>query len=133
LLHAYSGSGDVDAVVTAFVLAATRASVSAGSIGRTDSSGMGSVRACGDKHVADDDRADTCLYARRPIMVSAGWLTRVFPAESWIWGPATEHNRRLLIDASRFGFFDPTGGSGGRWSCVVVQGAGAVGAVGGWV
>jgi hypothetical protein len=37
LLHAYSGSADVDAVVTAFVLAATRASVSAGRIGRADS------------------------------------------------------------------------------------------------
>jgi hypothetical protein len=46
LLNAYSGSVDVDAVVTAFVLAATRASVSAGSIGRTESSAMGSVRAC---------------------------------------------------------------------------------------
>jgi hypothetical protein len=35
LPYAYSGSADVDTVVTAFVLAATRASVSAGSIGRT--------------------------------------------------------------------------------------------------
>ena len=46
---AYWGSGDVDAVVTAFVLAATRASVSAGSIGRTESSAMGSLRAWGEK------------------------------------------------------------------------------------
>jgi hypothetical protein len=49
LLYAYSGSADVDAVVTAFVLAAARASVSAGSIGRTESSAMGSVRACGEE------------------------------------------------------------------------------------
>jgi hypothetical protein len=48
LLDAYSGSADVGAVVTAFVLAATRASVSAGSIGRTESSAMGGVRACGE-------------------------------------------------------------------------------------
>jgi hypothetical protein len=47
LLDAYIGSADAHAVVTAFVLAATRAWVSAGSIGRTDSSAMGSVRACG--------------------------------------------------------------------------------------
>jgi hypothetical protein len=46
LLHACSGSADVDAVVTAFVLAATRALVSADSIGRIESSAMGSVRAC---------------------------------------------------------------------------------------
>jgi hypothetical protein len=45
LLDAYSSSGVVDAVVTGFLLAATRASVSAGSIGRTDSAAMGSVRA----------------------------------------------------------------------------------------
>ena len=31
----------------------------------------------GEKHVADEGRADTCLYARRPIMVSAGsWALR---------------------------------------------------------
>jgi len=53
LLDAYSGSADLDAVVTAFVLAASRASVSAGSIGRTESSAMGSVRACGDEQVGD--------------------------------------------------------------------------------
>jgi hypothetical protein len=41
LLDAWSGSADVDAVVTAFVLAATRASVSAGSIGRTEPLGDG--------------------------------------------------------------------------------------------
>jgi hypothetical protein len=45
---AYSGSADIDAVVTAFVLAAVRASVSAGSIGRTESSTIRCVRACGD-------------------------------------------------------------------------------------
>ena len=52
LLDAYSSSADVDAVVTAFVLAATRALVSAGSIGRTESSAMGSVRACGENEGA---------------------------------------------------------------------------------
>jgi hypothetical protein len=39
--HAYNGSGDVDAVVTAFVLAASRALVSAGSIGRAGPDGVG--------------------------------------------------------------------------------------------
>jgi hypothetical protein len=34
--------------------------------------------AAGDEHVARESQADTCLYARRPIMVSAGWLARVF-------------------------------------------------------
>ena len=43
--YAYSGSAEACAVVTAFVLATTRASVSTGSIGRPDSSALGSVRA----------------------------------------------------------------------------------------
>jgi hypothetical protein len=51
-LHGYSGGTHVDAVVTAFVLAATRALVSAGSIGRPESSAMRSVRACGDLQVS---------------------------------------------------------------------------------
>jgi hypothetical protein len=38
----------------------------------------------GEKHVADDDPADTCLYARRPIMVSAGSWARVSAGESGI-------------------------------------------------
>ena len=46
LLDAYGGSAAVEVVVTAFMLAATRASVSAGSVGRTDFSAIDRVRAC---------------------------------------------------------------------------------------
>ena len=60
LPYAYSGSADVDAVVAAFVLAATPASVSAGGIGRTESSTMGSVRACGESQVQTAAATDTC-------------------------------------------------------------------------
>jgi hypothetical protein len=50
LLHyAWSSSGGVDAVVTAFVFAASRPSVSATSDDRTDASPMRSARACGDE------------------------------------------------------------------------------------
>jgi hypothetical protein len=66
-------------------------------------------------------------------MVSDGSPACVLSAEGWIGVVAADHNRVLLIDASRFGFFDVTGGSDGRWSGVVVQGSGAVVAVGGWV
>jgi hypothetical protein len=47
-LHAWSGSRGVDAVVTAFVLAASRPSVSAPSDDRTDPSPMRGVRAFGE-------------------------------------------------------------------------------------
>jgi hypothetical protein len=66
LLDAYSGSADVDAVVTAFVLAAIRASISRSGIGRTDSSAMGRVRAFGELR---DSRA---FPGQRPPFVLAG-------------------------------------------------------------
>jgi hypothetical protein len=65
LPHAYSGSADVDAVVAAFVLAAARASVSTGSIGRADSSATGSVRAYGEWEVRGDTRDQTCFHFAR--------------------------------------------------------------------
>ena len=63
--YAWSGSADIEAVVTAFVLAATLASVSAGSVGRTESSPMGGVRACGDEQVRDPARVETRIDATR--------------------------------------------------------------------
>jgi hypothetical protein len=58
--HAFSGSADVHAVA-AFVLAATRASVSAGSIVPTDSSAMGSVRGCGETEADVEPYGHPCV------------------------------------------------------------------------
>jgi hypothetical protein len=49
--HAWSGSAGVDAIVTAFVRAASRPSVGAPSSGRTDPSSMRTVRAFGELQV----------------------------------------------------------------------------------
>ena len=60
LLHAWSGSSGVDAVVTALVLAASRRSVTVPSHDRTDPSATRSVRACGEKQRPARDRLDSC-------------------------------------------------------------------------
>jgi hypothetical protein len=65
LLHAWSGSRGGDAVVTAFVLAASRPSVSAPSDDRTDPSPMRIVRACGDERVSCLRGRDTCFGSGR--------------------------------------------------------------------
>jgi hypothetical protein len=81
LLYAYSGSADVHAVATAFVLAATRASVSAGSIGRTDSSAMGGVRACGEYEVGRRSRGSDLLFWSRETFQSRPGQRRTVRAE----------------------------------------------------
>jgi hypothetical protein len=72
--YAYSGSADVYAVVTALMLAATQASVSAGSIGRTDSSAMGGVRACG---------PSLAISAHRPLAAQE-------------WGPGSLESHAMI-------------------------------------
>jgi hypothetical protein len=62
---AWSGSRGVDAVVTAFVLAASQPSVSAPSDDQTDPSPMRIVRACGDERVSCQRRRDTCFGSGR--------------------------------------------------------------------
>jgi len=72
--------------VTAFVLAAARASVSGGSIGRTDSSAMGSVRAGRGWWVRRDAWAETRFYLStaqtRIRLPSRSVITKVRPSTS---------------------------------------------------
>jgi hypothetical protein len=82
--HAYSTSPDIDAVVTAFVLAATRASVSAGSIGRTEFSAMGSVRACRESPVLTAVVTSALLRSRHVTSAIGDWRSkRPRRASSW--------------------------------------------------
>jgi hypothetical protein len=74
---AYCGSVGVDAVVTALVLAASRPSVSAPSIGRTDPSATRNVRVCGEEGVTRVRRPDTCsavVAVIRPIGCGASQI-----------------------------------------------------------
>ena len=63
LVHAWSGSPGVDAVVTALVLAASRRSVSAPRHDRTDPSATRSVRACGEEQELPEPWLGTCVCA----------------------------------------------------------------------
>lgn len=69
LLHAWSGSAGVDAVVTALVLAGSRASVSDPSNGRTEPVGMRSVR-------GSDEKESRHAWRLRPY----GELNTAYPA-----------------------------------------------------
>jgi hypothetical protein len=75
-LDAWSGSAGVDAIVTAFVLAASRPSVSAPSSGRTDPSATRSVRACGDEQERDQLRPKTCSANRAVLLLRRGGAVR---------------------------------------------------------
>jgi hypothetical protein len=62
LHHAWSGSRGVDAVVTALVLAASGASVSAPTDDRPCSSAMSGLRACGEQRVRGHARVQDLLF-----------------------------------------------------------------------
>ena len=62
--------------MTAFVLAATRASVNAGSIGRIDSSAMGSVRACSESQGRVPQQRESCSSFDALPLPRRNWSSR---------------------------------------------------------
>jgi len=100
-LHAWSGSGGLGSVVAALVLTASRASVSAGSIGRTDSSAIRSVRACGDERVVVTVFAETRLAVRTQFCRHADRATLTVPDREQRWSGSARPHRSGLCVTSR--------------------------------